>query len=736
MTDGKAGRVWPWIALGVLAAVLGLAGHGLLFSKFMEYDDEGYVLISLRNFALQGNLYDQVYSQYGPFPYLLYDSLHRLFGFAFDNVSGRWITLINWLGTAGACAALVYRTSRSVPWAVFTLGTTFTHLWVMIHEPVHPGGLITFIVALGTWLGAEAWRAQQFWRFAVVAGSACAALLLTKINVGVFYFGAVVTWLAVNSAPASRARTLTWVVALGCTALPFGLMAGLFSASWVRILAIVFTTGMLGTLLAVRQSCLPTLKARHWLQLAGVMAAVIGILVAVTLLRGTSLVGLAKGVVLDPLKHPGVYFFPVRWPTGAGLAALISVSAVAAVTMFGGWQNPLLRAAVVAGRVTAGVFCVASMLELIPWTLAEFGLSYGLSLAWCFAIPLTADRSAAAVRSWVALVFIFQALQVYPVAGSQLNWGTFLWIPLLAQGLHEVSTLYREGSPRFIFWIRHVVVTMFVGITLFATTRLVRAGSQSHGQAPPLGLAGAESLRLQNDVTYALRILVENIRAHGDLLFSFPGMYSANFWTGLPTPTLANATHWFSLLSAGQQQDIIDQLARHPKAVMLVQRDVLKYLDRHGFKTEGPLHDWLMSHFEMSLSLGGYELWVHRGRSIAHYSVARAAPHAPGILETLTFTTRTPHPAIARIELCNIDDPHSPLISFTEANSAVQIAACDPDGRLLEGLAKTSYPVAIAGRSTVAVRFDPIQVSASFSRLLIVLRDSNGSIVGECLIGD
>ena len=54
----------------VLAAALAIAGYWLLFTTFMVYDDEGYVLLSLKNFAAHGALYDKVYTQYGPFFYV------------------------------------------------------------------------------------------------------------------------------------------------------------------------------------------------------------------------------------------------------------------------------------------------------------------------------------------------------------------------------------------------------------------------------------------------------------------------------------------------------------------------------------------------------------------------------------------------------------------------------------------------------------------------------------------
>ena len=132
----------------VLAAALALAGYWLLFSVFMVYDDEGYVLISLKNFAAQGALYDQVYSQYGPFFYLTGDALHRLLGFAWTNTAGRWITLVNWWGTAAVSAWFVWRFTRSASLALYSGAVVFAYLWIMVNEPMHPGGCLALAVAL------------------------------------------------------------------------------------------------------------------------------------------------------------------------------------------------------------------------------------------------------------------------------------------------------------------------------------------------------------------------------------------------------------------------------------------------------------------------------------------------------------------------------------------------------------------------------------------------------------
>ena len=734
MIDPRFSRALRWATFTLLACTLALAGYWLLFSTFMIYDDEGYVLVSLRNFSIHGGLYDQVYTQYGPFPYLVYDTLHRILGFTFNNTTGRWITLINWLGSSAICAKLIHRTTRSGALTAFTFVGTFTYLWVMIHEPLHPGGLITLIVTSATWLGAEAWQGRRFAIFAAVTGLACAALLLTKINVGLFFCGAVISWLVLNSDRSSTARILTWAIAVGCAALPYALMHTLIREQWVRIFALVFAAGALGSLLAGQRVSHPIVDSRMWLQLFAWSGAGLIILGSLTLCRGTSLHGLISGIVLDPLKQPKIYFFPVHWRAGSCAVAVTSLILVAGASQFRLWDNRRLMAAVAIFRILAAIVCLIIPLGLIPATLAVWGLSYGISLAWLFVIPLGKDTQSAAIRSWVSLVLVFQSLQAYPVAGSQLNWGTCLWLPLLALGVHDAASYVSNELSAVGNWTRRFSAAA-VGIsTVFMARQLTEIGWNNYHFSQPLGLRGAENIRLPNDITYALRIANENLRAHSDVLFSFPGLYSANLWTGLPTPTLANATHWFSLLSLQRQQEIIDRMANSPKAAIFVARDLLDYLERHGFRTTGPLHDWLMQHFTKAMAFGGYEIWVQRGRSIAPLSLAQPGFDSQKLLTSLSLTCRAPSTPIKQIELCDIDRPDTPLITFSSQNTSTTTTQLGLDGRPSARAFPAVFPLELSGVARITLNFSGIRVSDSVSRLLLVLRDANHNAIGELLV--
>ena len=159
----------------------------LIATTFMPYDDEGYVLLSLANFSEHGGLYDQVFTQYGPFPFLYYDLLHWLSGWPIAHTLGRAVTLLHWVGSALGAGLIAWRLSGRYWTAWFTTGITFGYLWQMTSEPAHPGSLIALITAIGLAGAVEALLRQKPTLAMAVLGLTGAVLALTKINVGLLW---------------------------------------------------------------------------------------------------------------------------------------------------------------------------------------------------------------------------------------------------------------------------------------------------------------------------------------------------------------------------------------------------------------------------------------------------------------------------------------------------------------------------------------------------------------------
>ena len=293
-----------WAPLALLGATLVVAGATQLFSTFMVYDDEGYVLFSLKTFAEGGGLYERVYSQYGPFFFLLNQGL-QLAGFQFTNTDGRLLTLVCWLGAAGFCGAAVWRLTRSMAATNFVFGGVFLHLLQMTDEPSHPGGLITLATAAAAWCGTRWTTAPR--RLALATGLIGGALVLTKINVGVFLVaGAGGWWLLHLEAPQFGSRTRAGLVVVAMALLPVALMRSQFSNRGAVIFALIAAAAGASVALAAARGARPRSR---WRDLA--VGAVAGLAVTAltglaVIVQGTSWHSWLEGVLFGPLRHPTV----------------------------------------------------------------------------------------------------------------------------------------------------------------------------------------------------------------------------------------------------------------------------------------------------------------------------------------------------------------------------------------------------------------------------------------------
>lgn len=719
----------PWLLLAPLGAILALAGASRLFSTFMMYDDEGYVLFSLQTFFNGGGLYERVYSQYGPFFYLFHQGLHAL-GLPFDNIGGRILTFFCWFGAATMCSASVWRVTRSAAAAFFTLGAVFMHLWPMVSEPSHPGGLITLFVAALAWL-ASYWVAEPR-RLAVVTGLAGAALVLTKVNVGIFLVAGAAAWWGLHlDEPRLRLRWRTLVIAAAMALLPCALMRAQLGVGWVQTFALVTAAAGAAVVLAAAKGSRPL---SHWRD-AGTAAAVAltaAVLICVgIMLEGTSARGLLDGVLLGPLRHPQVYSAAIRWRPGVDVLAVLSLATAVWFVV----QPPRVAPLVVAGgRLLATAFFVTGWMWDWPLGTHAFALSYAVTATWFFVFPLPGEESSQPLRAWLALLVATQVLHAFPVAGSQISWGTFLWIPLAAIGCcgalrHLASRWPAVGLP-----------TLAAGAALVMAGTTVRATQYAWGglrqlrDADTLGLPGAESLRLPESFTTMARVLARNASAHADVLFSLPGLHSFHLWTDVPPPTSINATHWFTLLSPAQQEAIRARLETSPRSCVIVQRNLYDFLRTSGVTTESPLTVWLRQNYEPAFALETYEFWVRKDRQIAALGTFQAREAAAGVSPRYQLTILLAEPAlrdVTGIEFSRFANDTSTVITrWTRENAQVFVTPIRSNGAEAGPTRSVTFPFAAEGLVRLELRTN--EMPSPFPRdAVLYLRNSAGEKVGE-----
>jgi hypothetical protein len=143
---------------------------------------------------------------------------------------------------------------------------------------------------------------------------------------------------------------------------------------------------------------------------------------------------------------------------------------------------------------------------------------------------------------------------------------------------------------------------------------------------------------------------VHNARAHAAVLFSNPGLLSFNHWSAVPPPTLHNNTHWFTLLPAGEQDEIRRRLAAAPHSAVIFNLGELGRLRAGDVAIETPLARWLDEAYEPAFRVGDYEFRVPRGRRIVPVSVAAARVAGAGHTIAATIMLPPGRP-VATIEL-------------------------------------------------------------------------------------
>ncbi|MBI2497507.1 MAG: hypothetical protein HYV75_06175, partial [Opitutae bacterium] len=238
----------------------------------------------------------------------------------------------------------------------------------------------------------------------------------------------------------------------------------------------------------------------------------------------------------------------------------------------------------------------------------------------------------------------------------------------------------------------------------------------------------------------ALRVTAANATAHGDLLFTFPGLNSFHGWTGLPTPTLANTTHWFSLLTPEQQEEIAAALTRSLQPVLVVQRGLLDFLARENFPTASPLQRYLLRNFVRVFSVDQYEFWVRRGRVVAPLATAwqlrLAAPRPGESPAKLELVVTFPAPArVARLELATLDARPQVLARWDQAGAPLTATGLNLKG---EAVAPPISPAWDRPLPPVAHLSLPLAQPLVFDRknTVVYVRDAAGAVLAEARFTD
>ena len=141
----KPGLVF--VGLGLFLAV---AFFPLLFNNVATYDDEGFFLVTVRQFLHHGSLYVHTLgTSYGPFYWSFIGLIYRLTGHSPSPFSGRLLVLAFTALSSGIFAAAVWRVTRNLLFSTLCQVATFCSLILVAgQEPISPGSTIVLLLSI------------------------------------------------------------------------------------------------------------------------------------------------------------------------------------------------------------------------------------------------------------------------------------------------------------------------------------------------------------------------------------------------------------------------------------------------------------------------------------------------------------------------------------------------------------------------------------------------------------
>jgi hypothetical protein len=225
--------------------------------------------------------------------------------------------------------------------------------------------------------------------------------------------------------------------------------------------------------------------------------------------------------------------------------------------------------------------------------------------------PSQAGRGAA--ESLLAPHAVMQTLHAFPVAGSQIGWGSVL-LPCLgavciahgaralvgAQPRRPNATVVRVAAQAASF----ALIALLGYTVLYAPFEGARA---RYDAATSLALPGAERVRVSPDVAATYQSIARDMAANCPTTVMMPGMNSFYLWAKQEPPTGWNAGIWMALFDDALQERVV-QVIRKIDSLCLLRNDKVTELWTGERTYDAPLVRYLSAGFAPLTARGSYEL--------------------------------------------------------------------------------------------------------------------------------
>jgi hypothetical protein len=585
----------------IVVAASGIYAYVEMFSQFRFYDDEGFVMASVKSFMDGTALYDEA-PNYGPFYYLVAKFLYFLADLPVSHDATRLATIAFWLATAAVTAGFVYRLTSSLGWTTIAYLQTVLHGWGLSREPGHPQTLLIFLGMAVPFASAVLGPRKAG---SAVLGILAACITLTKINLGIFTLAALMVVYLGLSAPTRLIKAGFFTSCVMTAALPFVLMRSHLS-EWALNYASTCAMTIAACCVIVARSDITNRFQKS--DLAVFVASAIATVIVVVwpiLLSGISVETLVTSILLAPARLPTM--FVVEWrvsPVAVVAAAMSLALAVTCARLDRSRRTALavwMKVALSAGVAVIPIWDRSALIAVAP-------------LIWVTLIsvrhqPSTLD--AFFPRAVVCTLAALYLLTAYPVSGSQRDWATILLIPATVLNLADAgATLMSRVHPgvRSAAQATLLAVVVLFYCAIFDPTRLL----SKYNALLPLNLDGATRIRLDAQQVRVYQDLVKSIGDNCNTFATVPNLMSLHFWTRKAAPDGFDSRMWITLVDHDTQRRLVENLAGHSAACVIYNHTATHTWASVGRIDPGPLINDIRQSFRTVRTIGDYELMVNK----------------------------------------------------------------------------------------------------------------------------
>ncbi|MGI9295866.1 MAG: hypothetical protein ACR2PS_17935, partial [Pseudomonadales bacterium] len=522
-----------WLVLFVFSAamlaIIACYGFYDLFSTFAQYDDEGFWLISTKLFLEGHALYDQIFIPYGPVSIAVKEALHDGLSIPLTNSAVRFVTLTYWLLLSVICSLTVCRITHSAWWALVAYGVVFAAMRTFANEPGHPQELIACLAALIPLLNWNKHRPNSL-RVWFYAGALVAVILATKINIGAYCLAAVLVVMASELRHASWRNAVQFAAVIASAVFPFLLMLPHMDKDNCLSYAVVCAAA-----LSAAATALFSPRVAGVLLLRMCIAFIAGMMTAISLTlvfmwaNGSTVTALIESVLYFAKGLQHAYFFRLYSAIQIVFALAAPIFAAFLVWIPGG---PVRQYGIVGGKT---LFIGLTVFALTTNDQANAHFMLGWAGPWCWLCAVQYGHGQVSIaRKMLALLAAWHLLLAYPIAGSQLYFGTFLVLVSAVVCLSDITNWLVSNTPRYNAQRRQLLSTvpaaLVAGLVLVFLTGKTLSFKQEYAALEPLNIHGTQRLRLEPERVKFYQYVVGEMRK-ADVGFTSSGFNSLYFWS-------------------------------------------------------------------------------------------------------------------------------------------------------------------------------------------------------------